>query len=78
MIRIGIDTGGTFTDVVAVDGDGRVVSTKVPSTPSDPSVAFMRGIEKAGTDAIGQPVDKMPISPSELFELRRAHEEESR
>ena len=43
VIRIGIDTGGTFTDVVAVDADGRAVSTKVPSTPGDPSVAFMRG-----------------------------------
>jgi N-methylhydantoinase A len=47
VIRVGIDTGGTFTDVVAVDPAGRVVSTKVPSTPSDPSVAFMQAIEKS-------------------------------
>ena len=51
-VRIGIDTGGTFTDVVAVDAEGRVVSTKVPSTPSDPSVAFMRAVEKAGTGEV--------------------------
>ena len=45
--RIGIDTGGTFTDVVAVDDDtGEVVATKTPSTPADPSVAFMAGIRK--------------------------------
>ena len=50
--RIGIDTGGTFTDVVAVHPDGRVMSTKVPSTPSDPSAAFMRAVGKAGTGEV--------------------------
>ncbi|GAB2697308.1 hydantoinase/oxoprolinase family protein [Thalassiella azotivora] len=46
-IRIGIDTGGTFTDVVAVDEDsGEVVTTKTPSTPSDPAEGFLAGIDK--------------------------------
>src|SRR5436309_8669353 len=31
----GIDTGGTFTDCVVVDGDGRIVTAKAPSTPED-------------------------------------------
>ncbi|HEX5619825.1 MAG TPA: hydantoinase/oxoprolinase family protein [Solirubrobacteraceae bacterium] len=68
MIRIGIDTGGTFTDVVSVDGDGRVVSTKVPSTPSDPSVAFMRGVEKAGTDAIAEVFHGTTVATNALLE----------
>ena len=34
-VRIGIDTGGTFTDVVALDEEtGAVVTTKTPSTPA--------------------------------------------
>jgi N-methylhydantoinase A len=46
-IRIGIDTGGTFTDVVAVDEEsGELVTTKTPSTPSNPADGFMIGIEK--------------------------------
>jgi N-methylhydantoinase A len=46
-VRIGIDTGGTFTDVVAVDEDsGAVVTTKTPSTPADPAEGFLAGIDK--------------------------------
>ena len=46
-IRIGIDTGGTFTDVVAFDEDsGELVSTKTPSTPANPADGFMAGIDK--------------------------------
>jgi N-methylhydantoinase A len=46
-IRIGIDTGGTFTDVVALDvAGGRVVTTKTPSTPADPAEGFMAGVHK--------------------------------
>ncbi|NMH97840.1 hydantoinase/oxoprolinase family protein [Pseudonocardia acidicola] len=46
-IRIGIDTGGTFTDVVAFDEDsGSLVTTKTPSTPSNPADGFLAGIDK--------------------------------
>ena len=46
-IRIGIDTGGTFTDVVAVDElTGELAVTKTPSTPRDPAVGFMTGVHK--------------------------------
>jgi N-methylhydantoinase A len=44
MYRIGIDVGGTFTDLVAVDDHGRAVLTKVVSTPSDPSLGVMQGL----------------------------------
>ena len=46
-LRIGIDTGGTFTDVVAFDeSSGRLVTTKTPSTPADPADGFLAGIDK--------------------------------
>jgi N-methylhydantoinase A len=44
MYRIGIDVGGTFTDLVAVDDHGRVVLAKAASTPSDPSLGVMQGL----------------------------------
>ncbi len=46
-IRVGIDTGGTFTDVVALDeATGTLLTTKTPSTPGNPADGFMAGIEK--------------------------------
>jgi N-methylhydantoinase A len=44
-LRIGIDTGGTFTDVVAVDSrSGAMHVTKVASTPSNPAIGLVRGV----------------------------------
>ena len=46
-LRIAIDTGGTFTDVVAIDeDDGRQFVVKTPSTPHDPSVGLLDGVAK--------------------------------
>ncbi|MDR2986993.1 MAG: hydantoinase/oxoprolinase family protein [Nocardiopsaceae bacterium] len=55
-LRIGIDTGGTFTDVVAYDEiSGELAVTKTPTTPADPSIGFVDGLVKIldqlGTDA---------------------------
>ena len=47
MRRIGIDVGGTFTDIVLLDdATGQVWSTKVPSTPRDPSVGALDGLKR--------------------------------
>ena len=44
-LRIGIDTGGTFTDIVSVDGRaGTMRVTKVGSTPSNPAIGLVRGV----------------------------------
>lgn len=44
--RIGVDIGGTFTDLVLVDGEGDLRVAKVPSTPADPANAVMSAIEQ--------------------------------
>jgi N-methylhydantoinase A len=44
VFRIGIDVGGTFTDLVAVDEAGRVTLTKAASTPDDPSRGILEGL----------------------------------
>src|SRR5258707_7861250 len=45
--RIGIDTGGTFTDIVAVvAASGAVRIAKVASTPSNPAIGLVRGVNK--------------------------------
>ncbi len=46
MYRIGVDVGGTFTDLVAVDDSGGTVLEKVPSTPDDPAVGVLDGIAR--------------------------------
>lgn len=44
---VGVDTGGTFTDLIAVDETGQYVITKTPSTPADPSLAVIEGLKQA-------------------------------
>jgi N-methylhydantoinase A len=45
--RVGIDTGGTFTDIVAVHGaTGRMLVTKVSSTPHNPAVGLVSGVRE--------------------------------
>lgn len=45
QVVIGIDTGGTFTDITLLDpASGAVATTKTPSTPHDPSLGFANGL----------------------------------
>jgi N-methylhydantoinase A len=45
LIRVGVDTGGTFTDFV-FEQDGRLNLFKLPSTPADPSLAIQQGLTR--------------------------------
>ena len=61
MRRLGVDVGGTFTDLIHVDEAGAVSVHKVPSTPADPSVATMRGALEL--------CDAAQITPHEIGQL---------
>jgi len=61
MKRIGVDVGGTFTDFIYVDDDGKIEVYKTSTTPHDPSVGMMEGI-----NAI---CDKLEIPHNEIQEI---------
>ena len=46
--RVGIDVGGTFTDLVCIDEQGRVTVAKTSSTPEDSSNGVENVLVKAG------------------------------
>ncbi|MFB4281696.1 hydantoinase/oxoprolinase family protein [Nonomuraea sp. MTCD27] len=70
-VRIGVDTGGTFTDVVAVDEEtGEILTTKTPSTPANPADGFLAGIEKLGRLDVGSIVHGTTVDTNQLLEDR--------
>ena len=72
MIRIGVDTGGTFTDVVML-GPGGVSVHKVRSTPDDPSRAILKGIEEiAGATTGADVVHGSTVATNAVLERKGA------
>ena len=59
--RLGVDIGGTFTDLVLTRGDGRVISSKVASTPEAPEAAVLTGLDDVLAAAA--------LAPSDLAEV---------
>ena len=60
-IKLGVDVGGTFTDIVGVDGSGNVFLEKIPSTPHDQSVGVAQGIKKM--------LELLSISPEAVYSV---------
>jgi N-methylhydantoinase A/oxoprolinase/acetone carboxylase beta subunit len=44
--NVGIDIGGTFTDLICVSSDGKTIVHKTLSTPEDSSIGFINGIRE--------------------------------
>ena len=50
--RLGVDVGGTFTDILLIDEDsGETYREKTPSTPEDQSIGVLRGVTRVCEDA---------------------------
>ena len=74
-IRVGVDTGGTFTDVVAFDEDtGELAAVKTPSTPADPAEGFLDGVAKVlavlgvGAEAVTAVCHGTTVATNQLLE----------
>jgi N-methylhydantoinase A/oxoprolinase/acetone carboxylase beta subunit len=62
MKRLGVDVGGTFTDLIYVDDEGgKILVHKVPTTPDDPSEGTVRGI--------GELTGEAGVSPAALDQV---------
>ena len=57
-MRVGVDTGGTFTDFVYATRDGRTGMFKVASTPADPARAITEGLQRIASES--------EVAPGEL------------
>lgn len=71
--RLGVDVGGTFTDLVALGG-GRLITAKVPSTPRDQSEGVMNAIKasEVETRAVVALAHGMTVATNALLERRGA------
>ena len=72
-MRVGIEVGGTFTDLVAVD-DGRITVVKVPSTPDSPDRGAFAAIAAAGLapERIADLVHGSTVATNAILERRGA------
>ena len=59
--RVGVDIGGTFTDIVLINEEGRLLTRKVSSSVDD----YARAI----VDGLGQVFDEAGVEPSEILEV---------
>ncbi len=72
-LRIGIDIGGTFTDLVAIDEAGRVRVRKVASTPSDYTAGIMAGLAALlGNEDVAEVLHASTVASNALLERKGA------
>jgi N-methylhydantoinase A len=76
--RVGVDIGGTFTDIVLLDADGRIHTKKVSSSVSDYAQAIVEGLHELfrerglGGGAVGEVIHGTTVASNAILELRGA------
>ena len=71
-LAVGVDVGGTFTDLVAVAPDGRVRTHKVASTPADQSEGVGAALQRLGGSLVSRFVHGTTVATNMLLERRGA------
>jgi len=71
-VRVGVDVGGTFTDLVALAADGTIDVRKVVTTPDDPLVGMFRALDPLKSHPIELLVHGTTIATNALLERRGA------
>ncbi len=61
MYHVGVDIGGTFTDLLMLGADGRAVIKKTLSTPQDPSLAVETALRQALQDGVAEPAERAEL-----------------
>jgi len=69
--RVGVDTGGTFTDFVVIR-DGSIEIFKELSTPSQPDDAIVKGLERLGSASLGEVIHGTTVATNALLERKGA------
>jgi len=71
-MRVGVDVGGTFTDLVALGADGALRVAKVSSTPEDPAEAVWHAVESLGPAPVATLLHGTTVATNALLERRGA------
>ena len=71
-MRIGVDAGGTFTDFIVLDDDGRLTTFKIRSNPRAPADVILAGIERAAGNIKAEVVHGSTVATNALLERKGA------
>ena len=71
-MRIGVDAGGTFTDFVVVEDNGRLSTFKLRSNPIAPARVILQGIEHAAVGRSAEVVHGSTVATNALLERKGA------
>jgi N-methylhydantoinase A/oxoprolinase/acetone carboxylase beta subunit len=71
-MRIGVDAGGTFTDFIILDDEGRLTTFKIRSNPRAPAEVILAGIERAAGKSKAEVVHGSTVATNALLERKGA------